>query len=209
MLPRAVAIFFLEIIERLSAEPGEDAEDTDFLFMRFIIRPRLLMFLDRFDEAAKECHEAIARFESRAPEAGYSRILWAAYNNLGTLSMLSCRYTRDYNFAQWFERGCHYYLENPEPIQGQMSQTHPGSYALLIGYPAGPGEIESFINSYSAAVPYASASLGGYLYGSDTLVRAELAYNQGDLNKAEQFARQAVYQSREKRQYEVENRALF
>jgi LuxR family maltose regulon positive regulatory protein len=79
----------------------------------------------------------------------------------------------------------------------------------MAGFPAKPGEIEVFINAYTAAVPYASASLNGYLYGLDTLARAELAYYQGDLNKAEQFARQAVYQSREKKQYEVENRALF
>jgi LuxR family maltose regulon positive regulatory protein len=51
--------------------------------------------------------------------------------------------------------------------------------------------------------------MGGYLYGTDTLVRAELAYYQEDLNKAELFARQAVYQAREKKQYEVESRALF
>jgi LuxR family maltose regulon positive regulatory protein len=51
--------------------------------------------------------------------------------------------------------------------------------------------------------------MGGYLYGTDTLARAELAYYREDLNKAEFLARQAIYQAREKKQYEVENRALF
>jgi LuxR family maltose regulon positive regulatory protein len=78
-----------------------------------------------------------------------------------------------------------------------------------VGFPAWPGEIDAYINACAAAVPYTSVSLGGYFFGADTLARAELAYHQGDLNKAEQFARQAVYQSREKNQYEVENRALF
>jgi LuxR family maltose regulon positive regulatory protein len=209
MLPRAVASFFLEMTDRLTAGPGEDEEDWDLLFLRFIIRPRLLMFLDRFDESAVECQGAIARFEARPPSPRRSRLLSAACNNRGILGVLSCRYTRDYGFARWFEQGYRYYLENPEPVSGQMSQINIGTYVAQIGYPAAPGEIEAFINAYAAAVPYASGSLGGYLYGIDCLARAELAYYQGDLNRAEQFARQAVYQGREKNQYEVENRALF
>jgi LuxR family maltose regulon positive regulatory protein len=80
---------------------------------------------------------------------------------------------------------------------------------IQVGVPAGPGEIEEAINLFAPAVPYAAASMNGYLYGTDTLARAELAFYQGDLSRAENFARQAVYQGREKRQYEVENRGLF
>jgi ATP/maltotriose-dependent transcriptional regulator MalT len=78
-----------------------------------------------------------------------------------------------------------------------------------VGYPAEPGEFERALNAIAPAIPYASASLNGYLYGYDTLGRTELAYYQAKLGKAERFARQAVYQGREKKQYEVENRALF
>jgi LuxR family maltose regulon positive regulatory protein len=209
MLPRAVASFFLELVERIMAENAEDREDGDFLFLRFIIHSRLLTLLDRFDESAGECQEAIALFESRPPSPMRSRILCAAYNNRGILGILAIRYTRDYNFARWFERGYYYYRQNPEPVQGQMGQNNFGSYVILVGVLVGPGEIEASLDSYAAAVPYVAASLGGYLYGTDTLARAELAYYQGDLNKAEQFARQSVYHGREKNQYEVENRALF
>jgi LuxR family maltose regulon positive regulatory protein len=51
--------------------------------------------------------------------------------------------------------------------------------------------------------------MDGCFYGCDALARAELAYYQGDLSKAEKFFRQAVYRGREKKQYEVENRGLF
>ncbi|MDR1931434.1 MAG: LuxR C-terminal-related transcriptional regulator [Spirochaetales bacterium] len=209
MLPRAVASFFLGTVERLVGAGRQDEEDGDFLYLRFIVRSRLLAFLDRFDESARECRAAIARFEPRAPCPLRSRILAGAYNNLGILSILACKYTRDYNFARWFEKACRYYRENPEPAGGQLGQSNLGSYVIQIGVPAEPGEIETFAEAYAAAVPYASVSLSGYLYGADTLVRAELAYYQGDLIRAEQFARRAVYQSREKKQYEVENRALF
>ncbi|MDR1105977.1 MAG: LuxR C-terminal-related transcriptional regulator, partial [Treponema sp.] len=56
---------------------------------------------------------------------------------------------------------------------------------------------------------YTSVSLSGYLCGADALAYSELAYYQGNLNRAEQFARQAVYQGREKNQNEVETCALY
>jgi LuxR family maltose regulon positive regulatory protein len=72
-----------------------------------------------------------------------------------------------------------------------------------------PGEVERALNFIAPSEVYASASMDGCFYGCDALARAELAYYQGDLSKAENFFRQAVYQGREKTQYEVENRALF
>jgi LuxR family maltose regulon positive regulatory protein len=209
MMPRTMAVFFLETVERLTAENPDNGENDDFLSLRFIIRPRLLTFLGRFNEAFEGCRAAVAYFEAQAPDPRRSRILTAAYNNMGILCMFSCRDTHDYDFVHWFEKAYHYYLENPNPAQGQLGQTNIGSYMIQTGVPAGPGEIDAFINACSRAVPYISASWPGFLYGSDFLARAELAYYQDDLIKAEQFSLQAIYQGREKKQYAVENRGLF
>ncbi|MDR0584162.1 MAG: LuxR C-terminal-related transcriptional regulator [Treponema sp.] len=214
MLPKVAAVFFLEAVDRLCAEPDADnnengGDNYDRLYLLFIVRPRLLMLLDRFDEAVRKCHEAIARFGAESPGKRRSRFLSAAYNNLGTLGLLACRQTRDYTFDRWFEKGLRYYLENPEPVSGQLSQTNIGSYVIQVGFPVESGEIDLFLNCYAASVQYVSVSMNGYLYGADTLARAELAYYQGDLNKAEQFSRQAVYQGRKEKQYEVESRALL
>jgi LuxR family maltose regulon positive regulatory protein len=210
-LPRTVASFFLDTTERLLALGSEegDGENGDFLFLRYIIHSRLLALVGgRFDQAVEECRKAIDLFEARSAGPQRSRMLWAAYNNLGILGILSSRYTGDYSFARWFEQGYRHYLENPQPVQGEMSQCNIDSYMIHLGHPVEPGELDRFIEAYAAAVPFAAASLGGYRFGSDTLARAELAYYRGDLNLAEQFARRAVYQGREKRQYEVENQAL-
>jgi LuxR family maltose regulon positive regulatory protein len=208
ILSRTVASFFLGILGRLAAG-AQDDEGRDFLFLRFIVRSRLLACLDRFEEAAAECRAVIARFEPLAPDPGRSQILAAAYNNLGTLSIRFCRYTRSYDFAGWFEKGYRLYLENPEPARGQIGQSNIGSYAIQVGTAATPDEVEAFVDSCAAAASYASVSLSGYLSGTDALARSELAYYRGDLNKAEQFARRAVYQGREKNQHEVETCALF
>ncbi|MDR2109885.1 MAG: hypothetical protein LBP32_01110, partial [Spirochaetaceae bacterium] len=214
MQPQAVASFFLGTAERLIAAHTEkflpqEEEDWDFLFLRFIVRPRLLALLDRFEDAAGELRAGIACFEAMPPSPRRSRFLAAAYNRLGILRIFTSRYTKDYNFAHCFERGYRYYLENPEPVRGQTSQVNISAYAIQVGFPAEPGEMDAFINACSAAVPYSSVSMDGYLFGADALARSELAYFQGDFNRAEQFARQAIYQGREKNQYEVENRALF
>ncbi|MDR0402659.1 MAG: LuxR C-terminal-related transcriptional regulator [Treponema sp.] len=227
MLPRTVASFLLDIIERLMArrakeredrngenpdgkdQDSEDQEYWDFLFMYYIVRARLLAFLDRFVESARECWAVIIRFKSHAPDPNRSRILAAAYNNMGALGIRWCRYTQNYDFAGWFEKGYRYYLENPEPVRGQIGQSIIGSYAIHVGASATPKEVDAFIDACAAAAGYTAVSLSGYLCGTGALARSELAYYQGDLNRAEQFARQAAYQGHENNQYEVETSALF
>ncbi|MDR0623889.1 MAG: LuxR C-terminal-related transcriptional regulator [Treponema sp.] len=210
--PQRVTAFLLEIADRMIAAPPpppEGAEQEDFLFLRYIIRAKLLMCLGRFDESAGEAREIIKQFEPLPPSPRRSRLLAAAYNNLGTLVLFTARYTKNHNAAPYFERGYHYYREYPDPIRGQISQSNLGSYIIQVGVPAEPGEIERALDMLASAIPYASASLDGHLSGADSLARAELAYYQTDLTRAEQFAREAVYQGREKKQYEVENRGLF
>jgi LuxR family maltose regulon positive regulatory protein len=209
--PRRVTAFLLDIINRmLPPEAPPEAEETeDPSVLRYIVRAKLLMCLGNYEESAAVSRKAVSRFEPLPPGPRRSRILQAAYTNLGTLILFTCRYTRNYDAAPWFERAFAHYRENPEPVRGQTSQSNLSSYILQVGAPVKPGEIEGALDAFTRAVPFAAASLDGYLYGADSLARAELAYYQADLNSAEQFARQAVFQGREKKQYEVENRALF
>jgi LuxR family maltose regulon positive regulatory protein len=51
--------------------------------------------------------------------------------------------------------------------------------------------------------------MGGCFYGMDDLAWAELAYFRGKLDEAEKYARTALAKSRERDQYEIENRSLF
>jgi LuxR family maltose regulon positive regulatory protein len=167
------------------------------------------MFLSNFEEAAGELRKAIARFEAWPPGPQRSRYMVLAYSSMGILALVSSKYTKDYNAVPWFEQAYQHYLRYPEAGSEQIIHSNLPSYVLQVGAPAKPGEIETAIQVLTAAIPYASNCLNGFLYGTDSLARAEFAYYQGDLINAEKFARQAVYQGREKKQYEVENRALF
>jgi LuxR family maltose regulon positive regulatory protein len=206
LLSGEMASFFLETLERLIPAVREDEDNRELLFLWFIFRPRFLMFLGRFNEAAGELRRAINLFKAWEPGPQRSRNLTIAYNSMGILNLLSCRFTGDYSFSPWFELASRY---SPEANLVQVVGTNLNAYAFQVGYPSRPEKAESYIDNLAAAIPYASGVLKGFLYGSDSLARAELAYYQGDLGRAEQFARQAVYQSREKKQYEVENRGLY
>ncbi|MDR1100358.1 MAG: LuxR C-terminal-related transcriptional regulator [Treponema sp.] len=206
------ASFLLETIDRMSSAQSfslEEEEKESFFFLRYIARARLLISLGRFDESAEASWKAVKQFESLPPSPRRSRALSAAYNNLGTLMLFTCRSTKQYDCGLYFKQGYHYYLENPVTVWRQPSQSSLNSYLIQVGYPAGPGEIKQALEIMSPGMSYASAAMNGYLYGANTLAWAELAYYQWDLPRAEKFTRQAVHKAREKKQYEIENRGLF
>jgi LuxR family maltose regulon positive regulatory protein len=209
LLSGTVAAFFLELLDRILPKDQGSGDSEDLLYLRFVIRPRMLMLLRRFEESAEAYDRGIRHIEELPASPWRSGSLSRACCGRGILMILSCHYTRNYGFVSWFERSCRYFLENPEAFQAQTLYASVGPYIIRVGPPAGPGEIEAFIAALDMAIPFAVNTLNGFLYGVDNLARAELAYYQGDLSRAEQFARQAAYQGRKKNQYEVENRSLL
>jgi LuxR family maltose regulon positive regulatory protein len=215
IIPNEVAAFFLEMSNRLLArDPAElpaegDPGCEDFTFLRYAVRPRLLLGQGRFEESVEENRRSIARFEGEPPSPLGSRILTACYNSLGTLKIIASRYTRDWNIAPLFEQANKYYLRYPKPPPGPVTQCCIGAYINQVGYPAAPGELERAIREFSPAVAPASSSFNGYLYGVDTMGWVEYYFFRADLSRAENFVRQGIFKSREKKQFELENRGLF
>jgi LuxR family maltose regulon positive regulatory protein len=205
-LPQRAAAFFLELINRIHSPIDEN---PDLTYLWFVSRPRLLIFLGRFDEALVECRKSIEYFEVLPLNSGNARILAYCYSTLGILSMTACRFTGDYNFLPYFEKADYYYSMNEDPVQDPGIQCNIGAYAMQVGFPAEKGEYERLMESFVPAIVHAVHTGNGYLYGMDALSWAELFYYRGDLTGAEQFARKAIFMGREREQYEVENRGLF
>jgi LuxR family maltose regulon positive regulatory protein len=215
ILPNGVAAFFQEIFDRLMAQDtaelpaeGDDGYE-DFTFLRYAVRPRLLLGQGRLKESARENHRAIARFEAEPPSPLSSRILASCYNCLGTLKILDSRSTGDMNIAPLFEQANKYYMRHPEPLSGPVTQCCVGPYINHAGYPAAPGAIEKAIREFSLAQGPASNSFNGYLYGADTMGWVEYYYFCADLTNAEKFVHQAIFKCRDKKQFELENRGLY
>ncbi|MDR0878888.1 MAG: helix-turn-helix transcriptional regulator, partial [Treponema sp.] len=86
ILSHGTAAFFLEMIRRLNNR-GDTAEDA-LLFLQYIIRPKLLLALGRYDEASAESQDAIAAFEARPGNPLNARILCVSYLIRGTIALL-------------------------------------------------------------------------------------------------------------------------
>ncbi|GHV52413.1 helix-turn-helix transcriptional regulator [Spirochaetia bacterium] len=207
ILPNETAAFFLKIVERLMLDKKDG--DGPFLFLRYAIRPKLLLSMGRYEEASTISRGAITKFEGLAQNPVNSRILCANYVVLGTIAVFTCRFTRNYNIAPLFEKADFYYRRHPFPLDGPVTQSNITSYVCQVAYPAEKGVFEKAIQGFAPVIPYAAHTLNGFLYDVDVLARCEFAYFKGDLPEAENFARQAVFRAREKNQHEIENRGLF
>jgi LuxR family maltose regulon positive regulatory protein len=220
IIPGETASFFLAIIERLSFE--DETEITDggdseggpdrrevFLYLRFVMRPRLLFAMSRFDEAALVCRRAIAEFEGQSPGSFDIRILAPLYFCLGFIMILTCRHTGDYCFFPCFEKAYHYSKSHTLLVSKSFSQGSVFSYICQVGFPAKRGAFEEYLRAYAQAAPLIAKIGEGHLSGLDSLGRCEYCYFKGDMRAAENFARQAIIQARGSRQYETENRGMF
>ncbi|MCL2380059.1 MAG: LuxR C-terminal-related transcriptional regulator [Treponema sp.] len=210
IMSRPAAASFMEILERVFSDDGRDEDDENFLFLRHVTRAGLLFNLGRYNESKADLEKSIRKFEDMPPGLLRFWILSACYNTLGTLSLFTYRITRDISPAvEYFQRGNYYRMCNPYVVSGPMAKTSVGSYANILGHSPRDGEFEQYIDIIARCIPHASHSIGGYLGGADSLCRAELEYFKGELNAAEQHAREAVFKAREKKQYEIENKSLF
>jgi len=209
LLPRSAAASFLEIIDRI-IRTKQNEEDNNFLFLRYVTKPGMLLNLGRYTESREALEKSIEKFKAMPPCDLSSRILSSCYNTLASLSILTYRETRDSNLTlEYFKRGNYYYERSPYPVSGSGTRVTIGSYANPIGHPPRTGEFEEFITTTAQCIPYASRSMAGFLSGMDSLCRAELAFFKGELDTAEKHAREAVFKARENGQYEIESKGLF
>lgn len=203
IMPDDTATFLLEILDRAPKDIYEYYPNA------YAVRTRLLLNLGKFNQVFAELKVIQATFESRPPSEFNRYVLYGCYNNLGFHGLITCMYTRRYDFVRYFEKAYLCFLTgNFRASSGPVNIVSLGSWVCRVGT-AEKGDMEQFIQALTQAVPYMSNCMGGCAYGMDDLARCEVAYFKGDLQSAEQFAYQAVYKAREKKQYEIENRALF
>jgi LuxR family maltose regulon positive regulatory protein len=201
ILQNYMARFILDILDRAPPEMYRQSP------VAWVIHTRMLYSLGNFDKALAENTAVIAEYEALPPSSFSDRLLSGSYKNRGFISLITCLHTGHYDFARCFERGYYYYRRTPHETPS-MSSAGLGSYICRVGSPQ-KGEMEQFIAASVEAASYLTASMGGCYYGMDDLAQAELNYFRGNLAEAEEFAQRALAKSRERNQYEIENRTLF
>jgi len=201
-LPMDAATLLFDILD--GAPPGLDAE----MLSLHSYRGRLLLSLGKIGQAVKEMQAVIRRVEVLEDTPDNRRRLMGAYYVLGHAHMLSCNDTGVYDFAEHFKKADEYARGSGFAPRGSMRVATVAPYILRIGR-GGEGEPEKYIQALADAVPCVAHLMDGCMSGLDDLARAELSYYRADIAGCKRYAMQALYQSQEKGQFEIENRALF
>jgi LuxR family maltose regulon positive regulatory protein len=202
VLPNRTARLLLDIMERAPPEIYDQIPHAQ------VQRTGLYLILEMFDKSREELNTVIAKLEAQTPSPFVYRTLTGCYNLLGFIGMTTSSYTRDYDYVHYFEKARYYYDLNKFEVGPPMSVIGLSSYLCRVNSEEA-GELEKYIETISAMVPYTSVTFGGCALGMDDLCRGELAFFRGDPAGAEQFVLRALQSARQGNQYEIENRALF
>jgi LuxR family maltose regulon positive regulatory protein len=210
LLSQPVAADIMEILDRVLNDPMRNEDDENFLFLRHVTRPGILVILGRFDESRVLLYKSIEEIDALPPSPFSSRILSSCYNTLGVMVFMRYRVTGNINAApEYFERGDYYYKRHPYPVSGSQTRASIGSYMNTTEHSVNSEEFENFAGVLEKCIYYASNSMGGYISGADSLCRTEMSFFKGDINTAEQHGLKAAAKAHEKGQYEIESKSLF
>jgi LuxR family maltose regulon positive regulatory protein len=202
MLPNRIARMLLDILEKAPEEI------YDRIAVAQVIRTGLYFTLEMFEKAEEELVKVIMKLEAQPPSSTINQTLSGCYYNRGFLRLTMSPFTRDYDYAHYFERSLYYFNLSPFEMKPPISVFPLSSYICRVNSEEA-GEMERCIEGLAATAACVPSIMGGCTLGLDDLARGELAFFRGDLPAAEQFALEAVRKARKGNQYETENRALF
>ncbi|MDR1194086.1 MAG: LuxR C-terminal-related transcriptional regulator [Peptococcaceae bacterium] len=203
---RSAAEFILGMFDNIFQRLGQENP------LIYGLHTRLLISAGRLEEAMAVLRSTAAAFEALPPSKFNCRVLCSIYNNLGFAYMILCPVTGDYDFGRYFERADAYFSQGGPfadyAVRGPVTNANLGPYIFRVGggEKADPAK---YLAALDLLTPHAANSMSGCMYGLSELARAELAYFQNDSRAAEEFAYQALYKAKEKKQYEIQSRALF
>ncbi|MDR2746730.1 MAG: LuxR C-terminal-related transcriptional regulator [Treponema sp.] len=216
LIPEDTASFLLDITDRLLCETEKGAPENPgrndleaLLYLRYAIRPKLLLTVGRLEESAAACRQAIAKFEALPSSIVNARILASVYVSLGFVHIFTCLVSKNYRFLPFFEKAHAYFMAYKLHVGRIVGQGIVSPYICQVGLPARAGEFEEYLSNFVPSVSLVAKISGGILTGQDSLGWCEYHYFRGELGTAENFARRAIIQARENRQYEAENRGIF
>jgi LuxR family maltose regulon positive regulatory protein len=199
LLSKSNGEFLLGILDRAPESlRRENPEAT-------LARMRILVALERFEEAVAGLKALIAKLEAGSSDA---YMLARCHVNLGLIGYVTCMYTCDYSYVQSFQQAYRCYRQIGEEASRIAPAVMLGSYLCRV-HSAEKGEMERYISALETAIPLALTSYGGVAYGMDDLAWAELAFFRNDHDRAEQMAYQALFKAQEKNQFEIAGRAIF
>jgi len=194
--PSDTAQYFLDILE-----DGNGSENAVLAALKCEFIPRLLMSLDRCEEAEQYIKEAIQTWEHAECAQSF---LCQSYNNQGFLNMHTCAASNRYTFAEHFRKAMEYCGPRPADVRpGSCACAEIGSFACLAGETAQRGDLDLFLEATRAAMPCISHTMAGLYGGYDDLAACEIAFYQGWTDQAKRHAYRAIQNANANRQHNI------
>jgi LuxR family maltose regulon positive regulatory protein len=201
------AEFILEQINQALEGSPKSGFERDLL--RLVIRPKMLLCLNRLSEVLSVIRGGIAEYEALSPSEERACILACGYSCLGVIHLLTFE---DEGMGLGFSRAVEYLAQCPHYTQFVLHQYVASCASLYINSvrPGCPtGAFERNIEKATPIYDLIEGKMGGYLIRFDDLARCEILFYRGHFEEASQWAMEVAYGTRKSGQHELEVRAMF
>ena len=158
---------------------------------------------NRLDESKQELLRLREEFEPQPESEERRSVLGELYLLLAVIYMVSS----DYAFESFFKMADEY-LPGGSRLIDHRAGLAEGINACSIKS-SSAGELIRYQEALFRAAPHAAKAMNGCCYGLEYLNAAESALYTGDWKAAERYAYEAIYRSRQYRQYDIECMANF
>ena len=201
-MPHDIAEHILMILERFPEE--ESLKKPLFPVMKLKMQTNLGLTDESFELAKfyAEYYEALPDSPDR------NHVLAGVYSAMGILRYLMSPYTEVFDFDVYFEKLSYYYDKNPYPVLDELRSQPLSAWAVLIGTNKAEA-LEEYLAALTRSVPHISRTLNGNFHGFDDLARGELCLYRRELRDAELHLKQAHIKAHERKQHDIQNRALL
>lgn len=198
--PAKTADYLSDVIDRM---PGSLLDKYPVLYLL-----RFKFQMNNFDvsETNHKLSGYRQRLEQLKPTPEVTEALGEVYLHLAFQSLITSVLNHSFEFADYFKMAYACLPQGSKLIH--MPYISCGNYHCNVGSPE-QGLIDDFIESVQQMLPYAVGVLPKTYEGYDHLARAEYAYFQKDLGKAELYLQQALRDSHAAQSIYVEISSLY
>jgi LuxR family maltose regulon positive regulatory protein len=200
-IPPDIAKYAMEIMERAPVEAFDTVEGLA------IVHLRSYMCQGLWQKSIELAEYYEAKFLKLSESDLFAkRSLGSVYYCWYYIRSLLCLTDDRYDHSLYFEKFVDCVSKPVEPHK--MALHCPGFWLTAVGS-SREGAVEECIDNIIRAVTCMSRRFDGRMGGLDELARGEVKFFQGDIRAAEYLITRALDRAREKRQFEVEHRALL
>ena len=200
-VPENIAKYAAAIFDRA---PKKAFETVEFLAMMHI---RSYICQGNWQGATELAYYYEEKFQKLPEQNSFRNLtLSGIYYSQAYLRGLLCVSDDRYDFDIFIEKFVRY-LPKPCDIEKYPNYS-PGTWTVVVGS-SRKGAPEEYIEALNRSYNHLSGCITSLITGEEELARGELAFFQGNPEDAENFLERALGLSRENKEYEIEQRALF